>query len=351
MITIDGSSGEGGGQILRTSLALSAVTGKAFRMHHLRSGRAKPGLAAQHLTCVRSVAEICGGETHGAELRSQEIEFRPGSINGGKLLFDIAADTASAGATGLVLQSVLPALLFAPVPSEVTIRGGTHVQWAPHFHYLDWVFRPTLERMGVRFGLELTRAGWYPKGEGQLVAAISPAHELLPLHQTDRPRHVDLECCAFLSDLPGHIAERETSSAQARLRAQGHKANLRAEVLPSIGTGTLCFLHTAGDSWAAGITSFGALKKRAEVVGDQAGKAMLRHLRTKAAADPHLADQLALYCALARGTSEYTTSEITLHLTTVLAVIQEFLPVRCELTGERGKPGKVTIEGVGHRPE
>jgi RNA 3'-terminal phosphate cyclase (ATP) len=351
VLTIDGSFGEGGGQILRTSLALSAVTGQAFRIRGIRAGRAKPGLAAQHLTCVRAVAEICAADVGGDELGSQDLEFFPNGIRGGKYLFDIAAESASAGATGLVFQSVLPALLFADEPSEITLRGGTHVQWAPHFHYLDLVFRPTVRLLGAWFELELTRAGWYPRGEGQLVARISPAPQLTALNWAERPRKVALTSRALLSDLPAHIAERENASAQARLRGYGYESRLVAEELASVGKGTLCFLHTAGDSWAGGATSFGEIKKRAEVVGDQAGKDMLRYLRTRAAVDPHLADQLALYCALARGSSSYTTSEVTLHLTTVLTVIRTFLAVNCELNGGLGETGTVRLDGIGHRPE
>ena len=351
VLTIDGSQGEGGGQILRTSLALAAVTGQAFRICSIRAGRTKPGLAAQHLTCVRAVAEICAADVGGDELGSQDLEFFPNTIRGGKYLFDIAAESASAGATGLVFQSVLPALLFADAPSEITIRGGTHVQWAPHFHYLDLVFRPAARHLGARFELELARAGWYPRGEGQLVAKVSPAPHLTALDWTERPRKVPLTSRALLSDLPAHIAERENASAQARLRGFGYEARLVAEELASVGKGTLCFLHTAGDCWAGGATSFGELKKRAEVVGDQTGKDMLRYLRTRAAVDRHLADQLALYCALARGRSSYTTSEITLHLTTVLKVIRTFLAASCHLIGALGEPGTVHVDGIGYRPE
>lgn len=348
-LTIDGSTGEGGGQILRTALALSAVTRQPFRMHSIRARRPKPGLAAQHLACVRAVAAVCEATVRGAHLQSREIEFRPGMIQGGRFLFDVAAESASAGATGLVLQSVLPALLFAGEPSEVMIRGGTHVPWAPHFHYLEHVFRPALEHFGVRFSLELTRAGWYPRGEGQLKVRLHPVEELTGVRWAERPREVDLTCRGLLSNLPNHIAVRETNAAQARLKSHGHRAQLVTEDLPSVGKGTLCFAHTAGHGGGAGATSFGELRKRAEVVGDQAGRSLLQYLKSKAAVGPYLADQLALPCALARGESTYTTSQVTLHLTTVLTVIRQFLSVRAEVTGKEGEPGLVSIPGVGFR--
>lgn len=348
-IRIDGSYGEGGGQVLRTSLALAALTQRPLALFNIRAGRQKPGLAAQHLTGVNAVAQITQGVLASAELGSLELSLTPRRRRGGKYVFDVSSVRASAGATGLVAQTILPPLLFCEEPSQVILRGGTHVAWSPHFHYLAEVFLPTLAQMGGPVKARLERAGWYPEGGGEIVLDIAPVKRLRPLTLTERGE-VRIRGLSALSNLPEHILTRQVQGAEKTLRAADWSATFKTATLPSPSRGTVVFLVAESKTARAGFTALGQRGKPAERVGEEAAELLLHHLRRPGALEEHLADQLILYLALAEGRSTLTTSCLSQHLLTNIWVVEQFLPVRFEVEGEEGEPGTVSVEGVGYAP-
>jgi RNA 3'-terminal phosphate cyclase (ATP) len=346
MLTIDGSYGEGGGQILRTTLALSITLGQPVRLRKIRAGRSKPGLAAQHLTCVQAAAEVCGGTLGGATLGSQEIELHPGPVRAGEYRFQIG----TAGATTLVLQTVLPALLRAGGPSQVTITGGTNVPWSPPYEYLELVFGPTLGQMGLQFEVERRRVGFYPKGGGELVARVQPASRAQPLDWS-QPGPVDSVVLRNVTArVPRHVLERQEREARRCLEERGLACEARSEETDSLSPGTMVFLSVRRQGGAGGFTGLGERGKPAEVVARQACEALVAYLDAGAARDCHLADQVLLYLALADGTSRFTTERTTQHLLTNAWVIEQFLGATFEIEGAEGEPGSVTARGHGWRP-
>ncbi|MBC7286608.1 MAG: RNA 3'-terminal phosphate cyclase [Armatimonadetes bacterium] len=346
LIEIDGSFGEGGGQILRTSLSLAAITGQAVRITNIRAGRPKPGLAAQHLTAVRAVAEICNGTVSGDEIGSQVVEFRPGSVRAGDHKFDVAAERGSAGATSLVLQTILPPLAFAEAASRVTVLGGTNVPWSPCFEYLLHVFAPCLARMGVRISLERPRAGFYPHGGGAVVATVQPTRNLGPLHAEHRGRLEEIIIHSVVSShLPQHIGPRQIKSCRAAIGEAGRGARVREvdEHVPSGGPGTCVVAAAVFEHGWAGRSSIGERGKPAEKVGAEAGRELGEFLRGSAALDERLSDQVLLWAAMAVGQSRWTTPEITTHLETNAHVISRFLDV--SITWEQvGRAWLVTVQ-------
>ena len=346
MLTIDGSYGEGGGQILRTTLALSVMLGRPVRLENIRAGRKKPGLAAQHLTGVSAAAEVSGGEVRGAELGSQQIELSPGPIRAGECRFDIG----TAGSTSLVLQTVLPALCRADGPSEVTITGGTNVPWSPPFEYIDLVFAPALAELGLRLSVERRRLGFYPKGGGELVARVQPASGVRPIDWQE-PGDIDIVLLRNItSGVPDHVLKRQEAEALRRLRNGDVPCKAHSQELRAYSPGTMLFLAAKRERGAGGFSSLGKRGKRAEEVATEAVHGLSAYLKSGAAIDCHLADQLLLYLALADGTSRFTTEAITLHLLTNAWAIEQFLGPAFEIEGDEGEPGRVTVRGHGWTP-
>ena len=341
MLDIDGNYGEGGGQILRSSLSLSAILNRPIRISGIRSGRKKPGLAPQHLTCVNAVAAIANAEVIGGHLGSQTLTFRPQEISGGDYTFDVAEIRPSAGAVSLVFQSIALPLSFAKVASTVTLRGGTHVPWSPSVHYLREIFIPMAAKFGFQGSIRLNRWGWYPKGGGEAIAQVQPVIDW---------REVDVQHCGQLqaihatsagSNLPEHIISRQQKQIKKRLGRFDSLVNIKRVKGESIGQGTLVFLKAEFENVQAGFSALGARGKRAERVADETCEALLGFVKSGAAIEPHLADQLVLPMALAPGESRFTTSQITRHLTTNIWLVQQFLPVRFEVNGAEKEPGEI----------
>jgi RNA 3'-terminal phosphate cyclase (ATP) len=347
MVQIDGSRGEGGGQILRTSLTLAALLGREVVIESIRAGRKNPGLAAQHLTGVRALREITGASVEGDEIGSQRLRFSPGAIRAGSYGFDVAAERASAGSVGLVFQTVLPALAFAGADSHVRLSGGTHVEWAPPANFVARTFLPTTFEMGVRAKYTLKQAGYYPKGGGEVEAQVHAlSRPLTPIRLTRSEPIREATACAILTDLPSHIAARMFQTCRAELQKAGVRMVEKAE--RPIGPHEGCvFSVEVGEPLPVCVTAFGRRGKRAEDVALEAAEEFLSILRSNAAVDKHLADQLILPMALADGESEFTTSEITRHLFTNAEVVGEFLDAGIRIEGEPGEPGSVRINGVG----
>lgn len=343
MIEIDGASGEGGGQMLRTALSLSCLTGKPFRMRRIRQGRAKPGLMRQHQVAVQAAARIAAAEASGAEIGSSELVFIPGKVRSG----DYDIDIGTAGSIPLVLQTLIPPLLFASGPSRLCLSGGTHVPFSPSWQYLAEVFAPALGRLGVRLDLQLESCGFYPRGGGRVRCHLKPVGALAPLHAEERGELERIRALAAVAHLPRSIAQRELDSATELLTRALGRVPLQVELaeLRSPGAGTFLFLKGEYLESVSGFLGLGARGKPAELVGAEAADQFLAHHDTGCPVDPHLADQLVLYLALAPGESRFATSRITNHLETNLQVARLFVEFHFECLGERDRPGRVRIVG------
>ncbi len=343
MIEIDGSYGEGGGQILRTALSLSCLTGRPFRIVNIRKGRKKPGLAPQHLASVRAAREISGAQVSGDRQGSVELVFSPGEVKGG----DFSLDVGTAGATLLVLQTIAPPLLFAREKSTVSIRGGTHVPFSPSFHYASLVLSPMLRRLGLRISLSIETYGFYPRGGGKIQAGILPTDGVLPLRIAERGKVLAVTGLSGVGNLPLSIAPRQRDAAiraiRSRLRDVTFPVDIEVLSVPVTGQGTFLFLSVETDHAMAGFASLGERGKRAEDVGEEAAAALAAYCGTGAALDPHLPDQLALYLAMCEGGSSFTTSRVTEHLMTNLWTIGRFREFPSFVEGEVGKKGTVRI--------
>jgi RNA 3'-terminal phosphate cyclase (ATP) len=340
IIDLDGSFGEGGGQILRTSLALSLLTGKPFHLRNVRARRPTPGLQPQHLQSVQAAAAIGQAKLRGASLRSSDLTFEPGTITPGSYRFDIG----TAGATGLVLHTIyLPLILRGNAPSEITLVGGTHITTSPSFHFLDRTWRRYLEAMGLRLSLRMDRPGFYPRGGGIVRAFLQPATAPQGLTLLERG-----ECTvtgiSAVAGLDRSIARRQARRAVHRLEKEGIRTRIEEEIWEG-GPGSVLVLELSTTTVPAVFVGLGARGKPAESVADEAVEEVLRYLAAAPAlVDAHSADQIVLPLALAHGPSEYATAEVTLHLTTNIAVIGRFLDRVIVCEGEQGRPGRVRIE-------
>ena len=339
LIDIDGSYGEGGGQILRTALALSAILRKPFTLHHIRSKRKNPGLQAQHLEAVKALANITKAQTEGVKFGSQKIMFFPQKISSGEYQFEVK----TAGSTLLLFQAIFLPLCFAQGSSRVTLVGGTHVPWSPPFHYFSEVLLPTLEPMGISVDASIEKWGFYPRGGGRIQLNLKPAHALKPIHLTDRGLLKKIWGLSTQSNLPRHVAERQRNQALKRIQKE---LNMDAEINilydpPSNGPGSFLFLLAEYEKTIVGFSSLGSKGKPAEKVADEAVDGLKDYLSSEGCIDPHLADQLVPFMALTKGSSSFTTTQMTDHLLTNLWVISHFLQVKVEKQGEIGKPGRV----------
>ena len=330
MIRIDGSFGEGGGQILRTSLSLSLVTGKAFRMEKVRAGRERPGLLRQHLTAVLAAAEVGGAEVEGATLGSTELAFSPGPIRAGEYRFSVG----TAGSGTLVFQTVLPSLMLATEPSRIVIEGGTHNMAAPPFDFLERTFLPLLEQMGPRVLLQFERYGFYPAGGGRFRAEIHPVSALKPLHIGERGEITSRRSIGVVANLPRHIAQREVETVGKMLN-WGPECFSVEEDRNSAGPGNIVMIEIGSGEVTEIFSAFGQVGVSAERVASAAARDAREYLVSRAAAGEHLTDQLLLPLALA-GAGSFTAEKINRHARTNMAVISEFLPVRFEIREEDG---------------
>jgi RNA 3'-terminal phosphate cyclase (ATP) len=330
MIEIDGSFGEGGGQIVRTAVALSAVTKKGVRIAKIRQGRPKPGLAPQHAKAIRALGKICHASIKGVEPGSSEIVFCPGEIAGGSLRVEIG----TAGSVTLLMQCLLPALLRADGPTSLHVQGGTDVQWAPTADYFKHVFLPALSLFGAQARMELLHRGYYPRGQGEVLLQVEPAH-LHPAHIRLQPAEVGasrnkIEGTSHCSNLPEHVASRQADTAERCLQEAGYEAEiaLQSLQLPSTGSGITLWMGRKGAS------SLGQRGLPAEKVGQRAAAEMIRELNSPAAVDVHLADQLVPYLALAGGS--YSVREVSLHTKTNIWTAGHFLDRKIEIGEWKG---------------
>ena len=307
MITIDGSKGEGGGQILRSALSLAMVTGQPFRIDKIRAGRKKPGLLRQHLTAVKAAAEISGAKTSDATVGATSLTFAPGNIRAGDYRFAVG----TAGSATLVFQTILPALILADGPSRVTAEGGTHNQAAPPFDFVDRSFLPLLNDMGPTVSVALQRHGFYPAGGGCFTADILPVKTLVPFELIERGAEVGRRSEAVFANLPADIAKRELATVRAGLDFAENDLKVRG-VYDSPGPGNVLLLTFVFERVVETFTGFGRQGVSAEAVAEQALKDAQRYLATQAAVGRNLADQLLLPMALAGG-GRFTTLKPSQH--------------------------------------
>jgi RNA 3'-terminal phosphate cyclase (ATP) len=339
-VEIDGSKGEGGGQILRAALALSAATARPFRVERIRARRARPGLRPQHLAAVRAAALCCGAEVHGAFEGSPDLRFVPHAAVAGDFEFDIG----TAGAATLVLQTVAPILAIAPGPSRVSVAGGTHVPLAPTSHFVARHWAPVVERLGLHVETTLVRAGFAPKGEGRIDFATRPWTRPSTLDLSVRGPLVALRGIAGQARLKRDVARRAADAARAWLwEARRYESEWEVVELPAGSPGAFLQVEAVFEEGRAAFPVLGERGLRAEVMGERAARRLLHFLvDEEGAVDSLLADQLAVPLAVARGGGRVLTTEVTEHLETVAAVVRLF-DIEAETWGRRGGPGGLSV--------
>ncbi|MBN1911911.1 MAG: RNA 3'-terminal phosphate cyclase [Pirellulales bacterium] len=342
MIEIDGSFGEGGGQIVRSSLALSLVTGRPFTIENLRARRDKPGLKRQHLTAVRATAEVGQAEVDGDEIGSRRLTFLPGEVTPGDYHFSIG----TAGSTTLVLQTVLPALLTARAESKLTLEGGTHNMFAPPYDFLAKSYLPLVGRMGPRIEATLHRPGFFPAGGGCFTVTVSPTESLGRLELTAHTKKVSPRVRALVANLPEHIAQRECDTIAKKMNwdkscfAVEHVSNSR-------GPGNVLLIELESDEVTEVVTGFGRRGVKAEHVAQQALAEAKAYLKAGVPVGEHLADQIMLPMAIGAwqgsGGGVFRTLGLSMHSKTHLEVIRRFLGVQATVTEDGRDDCLVTI--------
>jgi RNA 3'-terminal phosphate cyclase (ATP) len=331
MIRLYGSSGEGGGQILRSSLSLSLATGKPFRIENIRAKRERPGLLRQHLTAVLAASEIGGAEVEGATLGSKALTFTPGTVRSGEHRFVVG----TAGSSTLVFQTILPALMMTSGPSTITIEGGTHNLAAPPFDFIEKCFLPVINRLGPKVSVSLERYGFYPAGGGCFTAIIEPSKNLSAVDLTGRGEITRRSVLAIVANLSPAIARREIETA-SRLLNWDKECMQTMETRNSVGPGNVVLIELGTSAGVTELfTGFGRLGASAESVATEAVKQARSYIVSGAAVGEHLADQLLLPFALAGG-GAFTASKLDQHARTSMEVISAFLPVHFDSREENG---------------
>jgi len=353
LIVVDGSMGEGGGQILRTAVALSAATGVPVRVINIRAKRSNPGLRPQHLTAIKALAAISNARVKGARVGSTEIEFWPGKPRGGYYEFDVG----TAGSISLVLQALLPALAYADSPVKLRIRGGTDVKMAPLIDYVGEVLTRLLRKFGYEVRVRVLRRGHYPKGGGIVEVDIPrPPRVLRAVSLVDRGTLKGVYGRSHAVRLPKHVAERQARAAAGLIESRlGVKPEIEVEYYergrdPHLGPGSGIVVWALFDNSVMGGDALGEKGKPAEEVGAEAASKLIEDVETGAAVDRYASDMLPVYMVLAEGTSEYTGARLTSHARTVFELLKLFFPnAEIDVEGAPEEPFRARIHGVGLR--
>jgi len=343
IIDIDGSLGEGGGQVLRTSVGLSSALGVCVRLTNIRAGRPKSGLRAQHVAAVKAAAEICGAELSGAKLGSGELTFRPGQVRRGRYRFDIG----TAGSTTLVLQTVIPALMLSDGASQVTVTGGTHNPKAPCFEYLRDVFGVLASAANLQAYFELKRAGFAPAGGGKVtmqIQGLGRIENVAPLRLSSRGELKYIEGVSSASDsLPAPVGDRQATAALRRLAAAGRQATIEQACPQTDSPGTALFLRAVFSRTVAGFSALGGRGGTQEGAADRAVDGLLDFLDAAGVVDAHAADQLLTIAGICCEESSFATSKVTSHLLTNAEVIRRVTGREVIVQGAPGRPGEVIV--------
>ncbi len=327
MIEIDGL--QGGGQLLRTALALSLYTGESFLMTDIRGRRSRPGLMRQHLTAIEAARQVGDAQVQGAEAGSGTLRFEPRVLRGGNFHWPIG----TAGSTTLVLQTILPVLWKADLPSTIRLEGGTHNPQAPCADFLIESFSPLMQRRGLQAEIRLERHGFYPAGGGELNVTVQPSKQLQPLTLRQRGELKRVSATALISAIPGLVAERELASVQRYLRLNADQLHHR-QARPVSGPGNALMVKVESEQVCEIFTAFGEKRVSAERVAELVCNEARAYLAADVAVGAHLADQLLLPLALAGG-GEFSTLAPTEHARTNAALIEKFLPVEIDFREEK----------------
>jgi len=329
---IDGAHGEGGGQLLRNSAALAAVTHIPIRVTNIRARRPKPGLAAQHLTALQAVAALADATVEGLNVGSREVTIAPGRLRGGRFSFDVG----TAGSVTLVLQACLPAALRAPEPVELRLIGGTDVPWSPPLDYFRFVFLPLLARMGGKVTIEVVRRGYYPRGGGEIRVNVLPAQDFraLVVEPPGAMRRVD--GIAHVGNLPKDVAQRMKHAALRRFVGIA-EAKVEETSEAAVGPGGAIVLWTEHENTVLGSSALARKGVPAEALGQAAADEMVEDLKAHASLDIHAADQVLLYSALAKGESRFSVREITKHMETTMWLLENVHNTRFETVEVGGR--------------
>ncbi len=343
LIRIDGSYGEGGGQILRTSVALSAITGKPIEVFNIRAKRDNPGLRPQHMVAIKTVASLCNAEVENLSVGSSMVRFLPKEMHGGSMKMDIG----TAGSITMVLQAVIPAVSIAQKSAEIELVGGTDVRWSPTLDYMRYVVQPMYRMLGMNFELDAKRRGYYPSGGGLVRARIEPCSKLQNLEMVGAPR-IEPRIVSVCAMLPKHVAERQVAAALSRLEKEGVKCgSYSASLEQSYSPGSSILVYAVSEYGPfIGGDSIGERGRPAEQVGAEAAEKFLQPYLSSAPVDPYLADMLALPLSLAGGTSRFVVSRVSQHLSTNLYITGRFVGCRYEISEYNGNH-LVTVHGVG----
>jgi RNA 3'-terminal phosphate cyclase (ATP) len=337
MIIIDGSEGEGGGQVVRNACALSLVTGKPFRITDVRGKRDKPGLMRQHVTAIEAACAIGGARCEGLTVGSGELAFTPGRVTPGEYRFAVG----TAGSTALVLQTVLMPLVLADAPSRLVVEGGTHNLLAPPFEFIDRTFLPIINRMGPKVEARLVRHGFFPRGGGRIEVDITPA-PLATIDGLERGVATGRSVTVLFGGLPPTIAERMLKTARKCLPDWPEQAFAIRELPVDQGPGIVLLLDAAFEQVTEVVSGFGKLGVTAERIATTAAARMAGYIASHAFAGPYLADQLLLPFALAGGGS-FSTVKLSGHSRTAAEIIERFTGRRCEFQVREGESNLVTV--------
>jgi RNA 3'-terminal phosphate cyclase (ATP) len=348
MIEVDGSFGEGGGQVLRTAVALAAVLSKEIHVFNIRAGRAEPGIRPQHMTGVKAAAELCSGHFEGLAVGSTEFVFKPGELRAGSFRFDVG----TAGSITLVLQTLMPILAFAPGAVHLEIKGGTDVKWSPPIDYLRLVTLPILRKVGYQGDLETVQRGHYPKGGGSVRFSTQGPSTLQPLINNHSGSISKIYGISHATALPRHVAERQATAAGKRLEdAKLPSPSIDLEVIDDkrqLGPGSGIVLSAETQNGGIlGSDTLGERGKPAEEIGSNAGKILIEEVHSGAYLDRHMGDIIVPYLVLADGTSEVSVSRVTQHTRTNVKVVEWFTGRGFDLEGEIDLPGKLRVRGIG----
>ena len=349
MIEIPGDMLEGGGQIVRTTLALSALTGQPVTIVKIRDKRPNSGLQAQHVVAAKALAAICDAETTNLTLGSQVLVFTPRGRAGGSHRFEVG----TAGSIPLILQALMPAAAYAPAPVEFELTGGTDVRWSPSIDYLRLVQLPLLRQIGYQATIQVHRRGHYPKGGGRVSVAINPSKLLKAVHWLETGKVVSIDGISHCVRLPSHVAQRQAAAAKQKLLDAGFRSvNVATETYPpsqdqhvAPGSGITLFARFSSGG-IIGSDNLGERGKPAEVVGQEVASKLISELESGAPVDRHMGDILIPYMAVAEGRSELHVSEITMHTLTNIKVTEMLTGVKFNVQGELHRPGAISVDGV-----